>query len=265
MNRLFKSLEARVKNLKVRYWWFTRHGMVFRKLKGKYAGERCFIIGNGPSLRAEDLDQLVNEYTFGFNRVYKVFNKTLWRPTFFCSEDPKVLAGCLDEVSQLDLKYKFIPYPLALWYGQKARGATYFLLNQKSLAPNAGHFSPDAENGFNWGNTVAYTAMQMAVYMGFTEIYLLGIDHSFSTSLNTKGELVVDPSAKDYFDNSYNADKASLYIPTPEHSTIAYRAARAYADQHGIKILNATRGGKLEVFERVDFDSLFSNKKKSNG
>ena len=26
---------------------------------------------------------------------------------------------------------------------------------------------------------------------------------------------------------------------------------------HDIEILNATRGGKLEVFERVDFDALF--------
>ena len=39
---------------------------------------------------------------------------------------------------------------------------------------------------------------------------------------------------------------------------LAYQAAREYADRHGIKIYNATRGGKLEVFERVDFDSLFS-------
>jgi hypothetical protein len=93
--------------------------------------------------------------------------------------------------------------------------------------------------------------------MGMKEIYLIGVDHHFHTSMNDKGEIIVDPTAKDYFSEKYNADKEKLYIPNPDKSTLTFIAAKKYADGHDIEIYNATRGGKLEVFERVDFDILF--------
>lgn len=40
--------------------------------------------------------------------------------------------------------------------------------------------------------------------------------------------------------------------------TLAYQSAKQYANQHDFKIYNATRGGKLEIFERVDFNDLFN-------
>ncbi len=39
---------------------------------------------------------------------------------------------------------------------------------------------------------------------------------------------------------------------------------KKYADKNGVKIFNATRGGMLEVFERVDLDDMFANIKRSN-
>ena len=260
IDRILNSFSARKKNFLLRFYRYTRHGMVFQRLQHKYAGKRCFVIGNGPSLQAEDLEKLKGEFSFASNRVYKIFAKTSWRPMFYCSEDAKMLAGCVNEVSAMNVAYKFIPYYLHQWYGFSIRNATYFLFDPKQKYGTLGDFCPDAFHGFGGSSTVTYTAMQMAVFMGFTEIYLLGVDHSFSTSMNNKGEIVIDKTAKDYFDDSYNADKHKLDIPNTEQSTLAYRAARAYADQHGIKILNATRGGKLEVFDRVDFDSLFSQK-----
>ncbi len=44
----------------------------------------------------------------------------------------------------------------------------------------------------------------------------------------------------------------------------AFNVAKEYADQNGVKIYNATRGGMLESFERIDLDSLFSNKEEIN-
>ena len=105
--------------------------------------------------------------------------------------------------------------------------------------------------------TVVFTAIQFAVYMGMKEIYLMGVDHHFHTSINSQGEIVVDPTAKDYFSDDYNRDRENLYIPNTDLSTLTYVAAKEYADTHGIEIYNATRGGKLEVFPRVDFDFLF--------
>ena len=51
-----------------------------KQFKDLYQGKRCFIIGNGPSLKADDLDCLKNEYTFAANRIYEILDKTDWRP-----------------------------------------------------------------------------------------------------------------------------------------------------------------------------------------
>ena len=93
--------------------------------------------------------------------------------------------------------------------------------------------------------------------MGFKEIYFIGVDHHFQISQNNKGEIIVDNTVKDYFSDKYNEDKANLFIPNTEKSTLAYIALKDECDKRGIKVYNATRGGKLEVFPRVEFDTLF--------
>ena len=108
-------------------------------------------------------------------------------------------------------------------------------------------------------STVACTAIQFAVYMGFKKIFLIGIDHSFSTYKNEKGEIIKDDSIKDYFVDEYNKDQTELYIPSLYASTRAFIVMKEYCDSHGIEIFNATRGGKLEVFPRVDFDEVINS------
>lgn len=105
--------------------------------------------------------------------------------------------------------------------------------------------------------TGMYTAAQIAAYMGFSEIYLIGVDHHFRVSQNNRGEIVVDNSVKDYFTDKYNEDKDKLYIPNTERSTLTYVAMKKQCDARNIHVFNATRGGKLEVFPRIGFDSLF--------
>jgi hypothetical protein len=234
---------------------FTSCGKKLKKFKNKHKGKRCFIIGNGPSLTGEDLDKLKNEVTFAFNRIYYIFDKTDWRPTYYCSEDDKTIFKSKEEINKLTLENKFFPVNFPWDYKIDFKNANYYLFKfgDENVEPI---FSEDIVKGIYWGNTVAYTAIQMAVYMGIKEIYLLGVDHSFSKMVNDKGEIVIDETAKDYFSENYNTDKADLYIPNIEVSTRAFISAKRYADEHKIKIYNATRGGKLEVFERVDFNNI---------
>ena len=60
-----------------------------------------------------------------------------------------------------------------------------------------------------------------------------------------------------HFINGYREPGEVVYNAPLDDLTQAFVNARAYSDQNNIKILNATRGGHLEVFERVDFDQLF--------
>lgn len=261
-NRINASIHARfIYPWKQANYQKTAYGKQLAAWKGKYSGQRCFLVGNGPSLRAEDLTTLHKhgEITFGFNRIYNIFDQTPWRPDFYVSQDEKILAGCSDVVSSLDLPVKLIPAQLDWYHGIQVKSALYFnIIHQHVDNSSEFLFSDDIAKGIYGASTGMYTAVQAAVYMGFSEIYFIGVDHHFRISQNLKGEIVVDPTVKDYFSENYNPDKDKLDIPNTERSTLTYLAIKKNCDQRKVKVFNATRGGKLEVFPRIDFDSLFA-------
>lgn len=261
IRRANASVQARfVQPYMQKHYTGTKDGKKLAAMKGAYAGKRCFFVGNGPSLRAEDLTKLHEhgEVTFAFNRVYNIFDQTPWRPTFYISQDEKMLAGCMDVVDQLELENKLVPVQLKWYYDIRIHDAVYFNMNwQQKESPLDFEFSDEIAKEIFCASTGMYTAAQLAAYMGFSEIDLIGVDHHFRTTVNNKGEIVIDDKVKDYFTDKYNEDKDKLYIPNTEKSTLTYVAMKRHCDQRGIRVYNATRGGKLEVFPRVEFDSLF--------
>ena len=67
---------------------------------------------------------------------------------------------------------------------------------------------------------------------------------------------------KDVKNNHFEAHQDKTLFPVRKEAlTKCYEVCDTYAKAHGIKIYNATRGGKLEVFERVDFDDLMGMRK----
>ncbi len=93
--------------------------------------------------------------------------------------------------------------------------------------------------------------------MGFEEVILIGVDHSFA-SKGRPNETVVsagdDPNhfSPNYFDRGFR-----WQLPDLEASERAYRMAKEAYERHGRRILDATLGGKLEVFPKVAYESLF--------
>ena len=258
MNRIKMSFDARIIQPWIaKHYEKTNYGKELKKYKNKFEGKRCFLIGNGPSLKAEDLQTLHDhkEITFAFNRIYNIFDQTKWRPSFYISQDEKMLFGCQKIVDKLDLPVKFIPIQLNWYHDIAIHDAIYFnMLYHQGDTPL---FSNNIAKQIYCSSTGMYTAVQIAVYMGFKEIYFIGVDHHFHISQNNKGEIVIDDKVKDYFTDKYNSDKENLYIPNTEKSTLTYIAIKEQCQKRNIKVYNATRGGKLEVFPRIKFDDLF--------
>lgn len=216
-------------------------------LKNKFKGEKCFIIGNGPSLTPVDLDKLKGEYCFAANKIFKIYDKTDWRPTFYSCVDKEVFLLIKDDILKLNCKYIFLEYTYRI--PKKIKSKIYPVMHytkfklDKYKNIERPYVSEYPHKMLSCGYTVTFTAIQLAIFMGFKEIYLIGVDHNYSNKAGS---------------NHFNKDEYELPIPNNlDQPTLAYEAAKQYADAHGIKIYNATRGGKLEVFERVDFDSLF--------
>ena len=255
------SMQARVvQPWQQKHFEKTKYGRQISKYKNKYAGQRCFIVANGPSLRAEDLDLLHNrgEITFGMNRIYKLFDQTAWRPTYYVCEDELIAQSQQAEINSIQAQAKFIPIELKWYHDVDIAGANYFHINYRKEDQFPFAFSTDAAHQMDCRGTVTFTCMQLAAYMGFSEIYLLGVDHNYQKTIDINGNVVVDPNAKDYFCEEYDSDIKDVVVHDMGNNTRAYMDAKKYSDSTGgkVTIYNATRGGKLEVFERVDFDEI---------
>lgn len=222
--------------------------------KDIHKGESCFIVGHGPSLRAGDLDilELNHMITFSMNLTYKLFDQTEWRPDYYVVLD----RGTMNRYSYFkwdeDTKRKCFIADMSekFWKeNQSEKNIKYHSIRNMNI--REAKFSSDISKRVYFGATVAYDCLQIAVYMGFSRIYLLGMDLVPHEQGNT--------SAMQY-SNCYEPEKRSKKPQMWVNKILrAYLAAKEYADVHGIHIYNATRGGYLEIFDRVDFDELFSN------
>lgn len=229
---------------------------IMKSLKDKYQGGRCFIIGNGPSLIAKDLDRLKGEITFATNRIYNIFDKTEWRPTYYLAVDSDFIKYNYETIKEVGAKYIFISNIYHISLNEKKENVVY--INEYAKFPinkwndTSAFVSEDVSKFFSIGYTVTFTAIQLAIYMGFKEIYLLGVDFSYSNVRDSKGKMRKNDNIKDYFDEKKYVSTVLNYNSTL-HS---YKVAKEYCDKYNIKINNATRGGKLEVFNRIDMESL---------
>lgn len=228
-----------------------------RELKNQYVGKWCFIIGNGATLRVEDIDLIKEEVTIASNRIYKIFQRTSWRPTIYMAEDPDGLSEMIPNLSGYYIQKIIIPFSTKKWtrdmknvlYGFWSNGK--FIINRYNDMRS--HISEDVHDHFSCGYTVTFSAIQLAIYMGIKEIYLLGVDFDYAWVSDRYGRKKRVKGVQTYFDGKERKGSYLNYYST----MYAYSQAKKYADEHNIKIYNATRGGKLEVFPRVDFDSLF--------
>lgn len=253
------SIQAHYQNfIAPRYEW-SIGGRKLAKYKDKYKGEICFILGNGPSLSVDDLEKLHQTHivTFGTNRIYNIFEKTEWRPTYYVCEDPLIIREKQEEIRSIPAIAKFIPIELKWYHEVSVPGATYFHINYKAETVNEWGFSPNIAKEIVNRGTVTFACMQIAAYMGFEKIYLLGVDHNYQVTIDMDGNVVTDPNAKDYFCEGYDDDIKHVAVHNMGQNTRAYLGAKGYCDTTGkTAIYNATRGGKLEVFDRVSFDDI---------
>jgi len=222
------------------------------RFKNIHNGQRCFIVATGPSLKLDDLECLRKnkEITMSVNMVYRAFPLVTWRPDYYVMQDAYGLQYYETDIAKLDLPNIFIAdiWP-KFWKNKLNDNFHKYHLHAIFDKHGIPLFSSDITKRICQGGTVIYLCLQIAIYMGFTEIYLIGVDSNYNGNIQKPENHFI----KNYLNQD---DKQPGKFPLNE-SFLAFQAAHRYAERQGIKIYNATRGGKLEVFERVEFDSLF--------
>ena len=232
-----------------------------KKYKDIHKGKRCFLIGNGPSLIADDLTKLHknNEICFACNKINEIFSQTSWRPDYYGVSDSSVIAIMKDKFDEIGC-VKFIAdyYEASDRFTVDIPNVEYFHYQFGGMINHPG-FSDDPSLYCCEGGTALYDInLHMAIYMGFNEIYLLGVDNSIMMTTN------------DHFTTNYQTERDINIIkqlPKPAIPDSAdgiagtinrcFEVAHYYCKNNGIKIFNATRGGYLNSLPRIDFDSIF--------
>jgi hypothetical protein len=254
------------------YWWWRNRGQHLaarvldprwrescRRLeayRNAHQGARCFIIGNGPSLRQTDLTRLKGEFTFGLNRIYLMFPELGFTTSCLVVVNELVLAQSGAEMIALPLP-KFITWRARRytppWRRFRQDPSLMYLDTDFTGSEN---FSGEATRRLFEGNTVTYVAMQLAFFMGFQEAILVGVDHNYVTQGKPNQAVISPGDDPNHFAPNYFGKGYKWQLPDLEGNERAYRLARqAYADASR-RLVDATVGGKLNIFPKVDYSSL---------
>lgn len=236
----------------------------FKKLRNSHKGEIAFIVGNGPSLQAKDLDVIYTKgyYCFGSNRINLIFNQSKWRPNCYLAFDKQIYRNNDPTISEM-LKTEIDLYALGkdvyqcVPYEKRKNNMVYFEVKPNSYYLKVDEFSNDALEFIVDGFTITYAAMQLAYYMGFKEVYLLGVDCNYGKQTESNGHVKDTGNSSTYFSNKY--DPQNKNVAYVKGMMEAYETAKSFADNTNFKIYNATRGGKLEVFKRINLDNLLAS------
>jgi len=249
------------------YWWWHNRGRHLlakrtdrrwvestRKLQeyeNVHTGRRCFIIGNGPSLRQTDLVMLKGEFTFGLNRIYLLYPELGFTTTYLVLVNDLVLEQCAADLQALSLP-RFITWRSRDWFRADPQ-----LVYLDTDFTGEEDFCQEITGRFFEGYTVTYVALQLAFKMGFKEAILVGVDHNYVTQGEANKAIVSEGDDPNHFAPSYFGKGFKWQLPDLAGSERAYTLAREAYIRAGRRVVDATIGGKLTIFPKVDYETLF--------
>ena len=222
---------------------------------------RIFIVGNGPSINKTDLSLLKNEITIGFNGI---FLHQEFVPTIYMVEDHLVAEDRSVEIGGFN-KCLVKIFPSYLGYCIEPQPNTIYLNHLPRISfPVDTDFSGEADMVTYTGGTVTYTALQLAASLGFSEIILVGVDADYKKmavkrdATGSTGVLTSLGDDKNHFDHRYFGKGYRWHDPNVHVMMQSYRKARDFGLLNNVRFANATIGGQLNVFSRVNYYDLFS-------
>ena len=238
------------------------------ELKDKHRGEKVVIIGNGPSLNKTDFSLLKGVHTFGVNGIFYADDRLPQPLSYYVVEDTKVFEENTDAILEYGKKAGRIILPTM--YKAKCPDPsfiTFFRMNGGFY--NAGgpdecrpRFSVDATEALYCGQSVTYICLQLAYWMGFSEVGLIGMDFSYSLPDGTKVDGIHYTSQGDdpnHFDPRYFGAGKTWKDPKLNRVGANYSLAKAMYEADDRKVVNCTVGGALEIFDRVELGQFVSS------
>lgn len=241
-----------------------------KEIHNIHDGKRCFILGNGPSAGKIDLSILAGESVISVSNGYLHKNYNLIAPQYHCV--PQITYGLMTEkdvvawftemhehIGSAELFLNETEYELVRKHNLFAGRKVHFLAMRDNFDELKTHQIPDLAVAIPRVQSVPVMAIIIAMYMGFKEIILLGVDHDHFKS--RKYIYAFDLGVQEGKDYSVTSDGQTIDSWFDEFQGLArlwrhYRFLRRVADAQSISIYNATPGGELDEFPRGKIENF---------
>lgn len=222
-----------------------------RSIKGRFRNETGVIVGNGPSLRIEDLDCLKNYPSIASNKIFLAFEQTSWRPTYYTLSDrllwPKVAPDLHRFVDEAIIPHYLDP--------DLTKVSTH-VFRDLELQGSANHggtsFSGDLAHGGYSRLTVSLVNLQLAYFLGFKTILLVGFDHKYRGE-KSLGE-ITESGVSNHFHPDYRRPGEVTYAANIPGMNYGFYRAYRFIKAAGGSVINISRSTELKVFPRLDFE-----------
>lgn len=258
-----------------RYFQSSPEYSAVKQLAGRHAGKRCFILGNGPSLATQDLSFLKNEITFVSNWFVNAERYGDISPKYYCVSSHEMFGGwnkpepllnedfyraMQEKAKEATKVFSFAFRDYIRESGLFAGEELYYLLFErpKQLVDQIGSINLDLSDHLDDGYTVIQSmCVPLAVHLGCTEIILLGCDCDY-------GIQKADDPKRYFYDSSLHKTSTTKFeslnrIWADDGPVFkSYEILNRCLSARGVRLVNATRGGRLDVLERVNYESLFN-------
>ena len=246
--RLYQDFVYRINFSPKEYLYYKYNSHKLKKFKDIHRGQRCFIIGTGPSLNKTNISLIKDEIVFGVNTLYRGLENFGINCNYYAISDEVVWEKHFKSILGLDTTL-FIgdmagkDYLSNMSFYKKFRKNKPFVVRNLGEIQASDSFSKDLSIGTYWGSTVIIDiCLQAAYYMGFKEVYLLGCDCDY-TGMHRFDGLPTENAVQDDWPNVF----------------AAYEICKDVYESDGREIINATVGGKLEVFKRKELEEVLKD------
>jgi hypothetical protein len=253
--------------------WSHMSAPTFREnvsLNGRHAGERrCFVIGNGPSLKGMDLKPLAEEYTIAANSFYKHPDARTLQLDYLCINDPHFMKDepraiawhrtIADNLPTARLVLNEAARPLVHRHKLYSGQAVHYVKRGRSTH-RASAVNLDLRRPLNVGVTTGSSvAIPLALCLGFREIYLIGFDCNWLADTSASYHFYQTHEYFPEFDSVEKDNRGITYedeLRTNLGEFESHRLLRQRAEQLGVRIVNATAGGLLDAYDRRNYDDV---------
>ena len=218
-------------------------------LKNSASRNRLFILATGPGLNKVNLNLLVNEDVMTMNRGY-MLQKSLNIKYLVCIDIKTQLLQFFDSYNGLTKFTTFYEFKLFNRF-VKAKNRI-FIISKPSP-----RFIKNKSQVFGNGRSVTYTCIQLAYYLGYKEVIILGKDHSYVAKgiPGSKNEIA---EKSNHFIKNYYSKGDKFDTPDYHGEEFAYRLAKDKFENTGRSIIDCSVNGKLLVFRKAELSSVLN-------